>query len=153
VVEVVADRWARTTPVSATSDTTASGTATSGPFDVGHPVLVCTSGQPSTAVVELLKILAADGAECRYHGDFDWAGLRIARSLGSQLAWVPWRYSAADYRAAVQDGGPSLGLTGSPAESPWCPQLSAAMAELGHAVEEEAVADLLAADVLAARHS
>lgn len=85
--------------------------------------------------------------------DFDWAGLRIARSLSSHLTWVLWRYSAADYRAAVQDGGPSLGLTGSPAESPWCPQLSAAMTELGHAVEEEAVADLLAADGLVARLS
>lgn len=148
VVEVVADRWARTTLVSATHDT-----ATSGTFGVGHPVLVCTSGQPSTAVVELLKILVADGAGCRYHGDFDWAGLRIAQSLSSHVPWVPWRYTATDYRAAVQDGGPSLGLAGSPAESPWCPQLAVAMTELGHAVEEEAVANLLAADVLEARLS
>jgi uncharacterized protein (TIGR02679 family) len=144
VVEVVAERWARTRQVSAIPDT-----GTSGAVGVGHPVLVCTSGQHRTAVVELLKILVADGADCRYHGDFDWAGPRIAQSLSSQLAWVPWRYSAADYRAAVQDGGPSLGLTGSPAESPWCPQLSAVMTELGNAVEEEAVAELLAADVLA----
>ena len=64
VVEVVAERWA----------------AADVSGGVG-PVLVCTSGQPSTAVVELLQILTADGAEVRYHGDFDWAGLRIAWSL------------------------------------------------------------------------
>ncbi|MHB1063972.1 MAG: TIGR02679 family protein [Georgenia sp.] len=134
VVEVVAERWVRAAPGS-------SGRAA--------PVLVCTSGQPSTAVTELLRTLAADGAEVRYHGDFDWAGLRIAWSLRTHVAWVPWRYTAADYRTAVQDGRPSLRLTGSPAQCPWDPALAVAMTECGLAVEEEAVAGLLAADVLA----
>ncbi|GAA1626726.1 TIGR02679 family protein [Georgenia ruanii] len=133
VVEVVAERWARAADLSG---------------GVG-PVLVCTSGQPSTAVIELLRTLAADGAEVRYHGDFDWAGLRIAWSLRTHVAWVPWRYTTADYREAVQNGRPALRLKGSPAQCPWDPELTAAMTECGLAVEEEAVANLLAADVLA----
>jgi uncharacterized protein (TIGR02679 family) len=140
VVEVVAERWARITAVTGTSG-------------VGGPVLVCTSGQPSMAVVELLKRLAGEGAECRYHGDFDWAGLRIARSLSTHVKWMPWRYTDADYRAAVRDGKPSLRLAGNPAESPWDPKLAIAMAECGLALEEEAVANLLAGDVLATRLS
>lgn len=134
IVEVVAERWAR-----------AAGDV---PGAVG-PVLVCTSGQPSTATIDLLRTLAAEGAQVRYHGDFDWAGLRIAWSLRTHVAWVPWRYTAADYRAAVQDGSPSLHLTGGPAQCPWDPELAIAMTECGLAVEEEAVAHLLAADVLA----
>jgi uncharacterized protein (TIGR02679 family) len=137
VVEVVANSWARIKAEAGTSG-------------AGGPVLVCTSGQPSTAVVELLRRLTEEGAECRYHGDFDWAGLRIARSLSTQVEWMPWRYTAADYRAALRHGKPSLRLAGNPAESPWDPKLAVAMAESGLALEEEAVADLLAKDVLAA---
>jgi len=140
IVEVVAERWAGVTAVAGTSG-------------AGGPVLVCTSGQPSMAVVELLKRLAGEGAECRYHGDFDWAGLRIARSLSAQVKWVPWRYTDADYRDAVRESRPSLRLAGTPAESPWDPLLAVAMAECGLALEEEAVANLLAADALAAGRS
>lgn len=131
VVEVVAARWA------AVED---SGT---------RPglVLVCTSGQPSTAVVELLHVLTQDGALLRYHGDFDWAGLRIADGLRRRAPWVPWRYSAPDYEAAVRAGGPSLELSGTPAASPWDEALSAAMLDRGQAIEEEAVVDLLASDL------
>lgn len=135
VVEVVAARWSE--PIGETRTPDAAG-----------PVLVCTSGQPSTAVVELLKALTAGGARVGYHGDFDWAGLRIARSLSAHVPWVPWRYQAADYRDAVEDGRLSRGLTGTPAQSPWDPELSAAMTHHGLAVEEEAVAHLLAADLL-----
>lgn len=135
VVEVAAERWARSGPPAATGD--------------GHaPVLVCTSGQPSAAVVELLTRLTGSGADCWYHGDFDWAGLRIARFLSTHVAWTPWRYTSADYRAAVQDEAPSLRLAGRPAQSPWDPALATVMAEYGLAIEEEAVADLLAEDVV-----
>lgn len=136
VVEVVAERWARSTDPANRRDA------------VG-PVIVCVSGQPSTAVVELLSRLGGAMAEYRYHGDFDWAGLRIARFLSTSLNWVPWRYSAEDYLAAVLEGKPSLRLAGTMTDSPWDPQLAVAMADHGLAVEEEAVADLLADDVLA----
>lgn len=143
VLEVVAERWARSGPPARTAH--------------GHgPVLVCTSGQPSTAVLELLKRLTGLGAECWYHGDFDWAGLRIARFLSSHVPWIPWRYTSVDYRAAMQDeapslglaGRPSLGLAGRPAESPWDPGLATVMAEHGLAIEEEAMAEVLSGDVL-----
>jgi uncharacterized protein (TIGR02679 family) len=133
VIEVVTAQWARS------GDAPRGGPA---------PVLVCTWGQPSTAVIELLTVLASRGAAVRYHGDLDWAGLRIAQSLRSRLAWKPWRFGASDYLAAVRDGAPSRMLTGIPAESPWDPALAEVMTEHGLAVEEEAVADLLAADLL-----
>jgi len=117
-----------------------------------EPVLVCTSGQPSAAVVELLEILTADGAECRYHGDFDWAGLRIARAVQSRVPWCPWRFTATDYCAAALQDSSSLSLSGSPVDAPWDPDLARAMAREGRAIEEEAVADLLAADLLGHRH-
>ncbi|WP_159501298.1 DUF2399 domain-containing protein [Microbacterium sp. 18062] len=129
IVEVAADRWAR---------------ATGG----RDPVLVCTSGQPSFAVVALLEHLTAGGAECRYHGDFDLAGLRIASALAARVPWVPWRFGADDYRLVARDDDASLELAGRPALSPWDSRLAAAMAEIGRAVEEEAVADLLVADLL-----
>lgn len=128
VLEVVAERWQRYD-------------------DTAAPALVCTSGQPSTAVVELLLALTSGGATCRYHGDFDWAGLRIAESLRGRVPWEPWRYRAEDYLAAVDRDAPSLRLSGPPTASPWHPALAIAMAEHGLAVEEEAVAAQLAEDV------
>ncbi|MFJ5142055.1 DUF2399 domain-containing protein [Streptomyces sp. NPDC088707] len=42
------------------------------------PPLVCTSGWPNSAAVQLLRILADQGAVLRCHGDFDDEGIRIA---------------------------------------------------------------------------
>lgn len=132
VVEVVALHWGRRSQHS------------SGP----GPVLVCTSGQASTAVLEILELLTAAGAQCRYHGDFDWGGLRIAQVVRARVPWVPWRFSASDYREEARRQVSSLQLVGSPAAAPWDPELPLAMLTEGHAVEEEAVADLLATDIL-----
>ena len=130
VVEVVAERWGRSTAVAPA------------------PMLVCTWGQPSTAVVELLAILTSRGAGCRYHGDFDWPGLRIAHTLQQRIPWTPWRYTAADYLAVVEGDVPSGALEGTPALSRWDPSLATVMAEHGLAVEEEAVAETLANDLM-----
>lgn len=135
IVEVVGEGWGRSA---------AAGAA---------PVLVCTGGQPSTAVVDLLTILTARGAECRYHGDFDWPGLRIAHSLHQRIPWVPWRYTASDYVAVVADDPLSLRLVGRPALSPWDPELAEVMTDHGLAVEEEAVAGTLANDLLTGHRS
>ncbi|HET6563036.1 MAG TPA: TIGR02679 family protein [Marmoricola sp.] len=134
IVEVVADRWGRSAAPAA-------------------PVLICTWGQPSTAVVNLLTILTARGAGCRYHGDFDWPGLRIAQALHQRIPWTPWRYTAADYVAVVEGDPLSRALAGRPALSPWDPKLSMAMAEHGLAVEEEAVAEMLANDLVTGHDS
>lgn len=131
VVEVVARRWA---------------VAAAEP----GPVLVCTSGQPSTAVLELLDVLASRGAGCRYHGDFDWAGVQIADVVHRRVPWTPWRFAAADYLAAVGAHDAPVLLRGRPVDTPWDPDLGAAMAADGRAVEEEAVVDLLADDLVRA---
>jgi uncharacterized protein (TIGR02679 family) len=130
VVEVAAARWA-TAP--------AAGTAPG-------PVLVCTSGQPSSAVLELLEVLTADGAVCRYHGDFDWAGLQIAEVVRRRVPWEPWRFTARDYRSAeVPAEAPAL--RGRRVEASWDPALAEVMALTGRAVEEEAVVDDLVDDL------
>ena len=40
----------------------------------------------------------------RYHGDFDWGGLRIAGGLFGRFPMQPWRYDADAYQAAVAAG-------------------------------------------------
>lgn len=115
------------------------------------PVLICTWGQPSTAVVELIAILTGRGAGCRYHGDFDWPGLQIAQALRRRVRWTPWRYTSTDYLAVVEGGDlPSLALEGRPVPSPWDPRLAEVMAAHGLAIEEEAMAETLANDLIAA---
>lgn len=130
IVEVAAGTWGR-------SDAVASA-----------PVLICTWGQPSTAVVELLAILTGRGAGCRYHGDFDWPGLQIAHALHRRIPWTPWRYTSTEYMAIVEGDVPSLALDGSPVPSPWDPKLAEVMVEHGLAVEEEAMAETLANDLV-----
>ncbi len=137
VVELAATRWAAV-----------AGNETA-PTVRQDPVLVCTWGQPSTAVVELLALLTAHGAECRYHGDFDWPGLRVAAFLRTRVPWTPWRFVSSDYRAAANLDVPSIDLSGVPASSLWDPALAVAMSEYGRAIEEEAVIDLLVDDLLA----
>ncbi len=147
IVEVTARRWASAPAISRPAH--APGAV--GEDHESSPVLVCTSGQPSTAVIELLERLTSGGAACRYHGDFDWAGIRIARALQTRVRWTPWRFTADDYRAGLSRGASSVRLSSDATETPWDPGLEHAMSAAGVAVEEEAVADLLADDVLASR--
>lgn len=110
--------------------------------------LVCVQGQPSAAALTLLAALHGQGAAFRYHGDFDWGGLRIATTLLGHVPWQPWRYTAADYHEAVAAAGPGLWpLEGNPAPAPWDPALARALAEHGLRVEEEAVLDALLTDL------
>jgi uncharacterized protein (TIGR02679 family) len=106
--------------------------------------LVCVNGFANHAARTLLRHLARAGADLLYHGDFDWAGLRIANNLGESLPVRPWRFTAGDYRAALRAGGEPPRLQGPAVDASWDPELGRAMAEAGRAVEEEAVlADLL----------
>ncbi|RSS83866.1 DUF2399 domain-containing protein, partial [Streptomyces sp. WAC02707] len=100
--------------------------------------LVCLQGQPSAAALTLLSHLRGLGATFRYHGDFDWGGLRIATTLLQHVPWRPWRYTADDYREAVvaaADRVP-LPLAGKPALSPWDSDLSSVLDEHGIRTEE-----------------
>lgn len=114
------------------------------------PPLICLQGQPSAAALALLRHLHGNGSDFRYHGDFDWGGLRIAGALLRRVPWRPWRYSAADYRAALTASDPELPLrplTGAQTRTPWDPDLAEALAEAGIRVEEERELDLLLSDL------
>ncbi len=111
------------------------------------PPLVCVNGFANHAARILLRGLAGAGAELWYHGDFDWAGLRIANNLREALPVRPWRFTAADYRAALRTGGEAPRLQGPPVEASWDSELGKAMTEAGRAVEEEAVLDDLLSDL------
>jgi uncharacterized protein (TIGR02679 family) len=109
---------------------------------VGRPV-ACMSGNPAAAGIALLA-----RSTVRYHGDFDWPGIAIARrvfGLGAQ----PWRFGRADYEAAIErlPADSRLGLTGRAQATPWDEGLHAAMEAADVAVHEEAIMDQLLADL------
>lgn len=105
--------------------------------------LVCTAGQPGAATMRLLRQLCEAGAELRYHGDFDWGGVRIGNTVFDRLPARPWRFDAAAYRGAPA-GRP---LAGEPVAARWDPELAPALRERGEAVEEELLLEPLLADL------
>ncbi|MDQ3403900.1 MAG: TIGR02679 family protein [Actinomycetota bacterium] len=113
------------------------------------PPVVCLAGQPSLAAIELLTLLASDGAHFAYHGDFDWGGIRIANGLTTRVDWTPWRFDTESYEqailAAVGDE-----LRGQPATAHWDPRLRGAMESAGRKIEEELFLPDLIADLAAA---
>lgn len=106
--------------------------------------IVCTQGQPTTAVHVLLKQLTTAGVRLFYHGDFDWPGIHIANLIIQRHNARAWRMNAVDYRNVSPK---SLPLEGSPVAASWDPQLADAMAESGRAVHEEKVIDILLHDL------
>ncbi|ROP38205.1 TIGR02679 family protein [Saccharothrix texasensis] len=107
-------------------------------FGASCPPVVCTSGWPNSAVIVLLRGLAAAGATLRYHGDFDGEGVRIATHVMARTGAVPWRMAADDYLLAL--GGARVGTpVGRVTEAPWDGELADAMREHGLAVPEERV--------------
>lgn len=107
--------------------------------------LVCVGGQPGVAAMALLRALVAGGTRLRYHGDFDWGGLRIGNVVFGRLPVTPWRFDAATYRQVADRTGRVLG--GEPATCLWDPDLTEVMHQIGHAVEEERVVDDLLTDL------
>lgn len=100
--------------------------------------LVCTGGQPGAAVLHLLRLAREVGAALRYHGDFDWGGIRIGNAVFRRIEADPWRFDTDSYVCAARyhPAGP---LTGTPADAAWDPHLRATMADTELAVEEELV--------------
>lgn len=110
--------------------------------------LVCTDGMPAAAQRTLLDQLARAGARLRYHGDFDWPGLRIANHVLRTWQAQPWQMHAPDYEAAVQTAPPRpRDLTASDLNATWDQQLVPAMCRHGLSIAEEAVADGLLEDL------
>lgn len=112
--------------------------------------LVCTDGMPAAAQRVLLTQLRAAGAALHYHGDFDWPGLRIGNQMIREHDARPWRFSTADYRAAVI-GAPRPGrpLDDAAVGALWDETLADAMLAERLAIDEEGLADLLLDDLRA----
>lgn len=108
--------------------------------------LVCTSGQPGAAAMRLLRALVAAGAQLRYHGDFDWGGVRIGNVIFERVPAQPWRFDTASYRAAATSCQ-GAELTGVPIAANWDPELAQAMRATGIRVEEEHTLDELLNDL------
>lgn len=109
--------------------------------------LVCVLGQPSVAAELLLRGVAS--AELRYHGDFDWGGLRIANRLHARFGFIPWRFSTTDLE---RNGDlPGVALRGTPTEARWDPLLRPALERRGCGLEEEQVVGELLADLALGR--
>lgn len=73
------------------------------------------AGVPADAARTHQALRSLREAGCRYHGDFDWPGLRIAHALHQRIPWTQWRYTAADYVAVVEGTPLSRALAGRPA--------------------------------------
>lgn len=112
----------------------------------GSAPLVCTDGMPGAAQQTLLGQLAAAGARLRYHGDFDWAGLRIANFVVREFHAVPWRLTASDYLAVAAETGPRLAPEQAVAAA-WDAELAAAMLVCRFGVHEERVVETLLRDL------
>ncbi|MHA6762893.1 TIGR02679 family protein [Streptacidiphilus sp. PAMC 29251] len=111
------------------------------------PPLVCVEGSISVAARVLLPQLTAQGGLTAYHGDFDWGGIRIATDAMRLTGARPWRFTRADYLAALARGLGTPLATGTPAPTPWDPGLADALSTHRVRVEEEHLLDHLLADL------
>lgn len=103
--------------------------------------LVCLDGRPRTATHELLALLRGAAVVLRYHGDFDWWGVQIANQVMQRHGAVPWCYGAAEYRPGTRR------LHGAPVDASWDAALRPALLAAGTAMDEEAMMDLLLAQL------
>lgn len=141
----------------------------------GSVRLVCTVGTPSALEAAAVAGLADAGWRVAVRADFDRSGLAHVRALLAACpAATPWRMGAADYRRAVATtdvrpaAGPAAGPAAdaaadhaadhvggapaiTPADTPWDPALAAAMTAAGVPGFEEALLDVLLADLCAGR--
>jgi uncharacterized protein (TIGR02679 family) len=105
--------------------------------------LICTNGQPTSAVRLLISQLRQAGAELRCHADFDWAGLRIVDQLVREHFAIPWRMQAEDYRNYLG----TVALTSQSFFSEWSPELADALRANNKAVFEEQMIRVLLDDL------
>lgn len=112
--------------------------------------LLCLSGNPATVGTAVVDALVRAGAVVRYHGDFDVDGIKIAGRVMARGA-KPWRLGAVDYEHAltVTSRGEQLAITGTVPAVPWDPDLAADMNRAKVGVHEEALLEVLLADMQA----
>jgi uncharacterized protein (TIGR02679 family) len=111
--------------------------------------MVCTDGMPAAAQRVILRQLAIAGGRLHYHGDFDWAGVRIGNYVIRECGARPWRFNASEYLAGVaQAPRPGLALAGPEVKASWDEALTVVMREHQLSVAEESLADMLLKDLL-----
>jgi uncharacterized protein (TIGR02679 family) len=102
--------------------------------------VVCTNGNPGSAVLLLLGQLRNERADLRYHGDFDAAGLAICERM-MRFGLTPWRMDATDYQAALaiaDTRGEALTKEKrAPGPTPWDPALQQLFERERRIVHEE----------------
>ena len=109
---------------------------------------VCTDGMPAAAQRTLLTQLSQAGACLRYHGDFDWPGVRIGNHVIRQYGAFAWRFAGKDYVTAIQSmSRPGRRLKGPEAVASWDASLTPAMQSHQQAIEEERMASGLLEDL------
>jgi uncharacterized protein (TIGR02679 family) len=110
------------------------------------PRVVCTAGTPSRVECAAVGALATNGWRVAVRADFDAKGLEHVRALlNAAPSAVPWRMTAAEYRAAAGAGERALAVPDD--STPWDPALAAAMIDIGLPVFEEDLLTLLLEDI------
>ncbi len=105
--------------------------------------LVCTEGQPKTAIRLLLNQFAAADIALLYHGDFDWSGIQIANFVMERHGAAPWRFDTESYRRFCG----AKRLIGRPISASWDGDLMPTMTSVGRALDEEQMLDELLIDL------
>jgi uncharacterized protein (TIGR02679 family) len=102
--------------------------------------MVCTSGMPSVAALELISQLRDHGCQLHAHADFDAAGLTIVSQL-TTIGAAPWKMDVEHYhRAAARSTCP---LEVEAVEVSWAPGLAEVMNADGRVGFEEHLLDAL----------
>lgn len=110
--------------------------------------LVCVDGIPDVAADRLLAGLAEGGSALAFHADFDWGGIRIGNLLAARYGAVPWRFGAAEYRAAAERVRVTRPLGPSSAAAAWDDQLAPAMNSKAVRIAEEQLLGALLQDLV-----
>lgn len=109
--------------------------------------LVCTEGMVSGAAGSLLGGLTTSGVELRFHGDFDWGGIRVGNVLVQRFGARPWQFSAEDYERALATVPRRSELVGTRTDARWDPDLALALDRARIAVYEEQLIPRLVEDL------
>jgi uncharacterized protein (TIGR02679 family) len=108
--------------------------------------LICGNGMPGAAPQTLMRQLVAGGAQLVYHGDFDWAGIRIGNFMMREIGAAAWRFSTEDYLGACA-GAVGILAMGDTIEADWDARLGGEMRNRRQEVHEEAVVERLIEDL------
>lgn len=109
---------------------------------------ICTDGMPAAAQRVLLDQMVRAGARLHYHGDFDWAGVRIGNHVMREYGARAWHFGAVDYDAAALGGrSPGHRLKGPAVIASWDGALTLSMQTRQLSIAEEAVAETLLKDL------